>query len=70
MPVSTEKKAMLWELCSLKERIIKKIENAETQSKHHNLSSDLKEKLQERVCELRERLLEVEYLMNKLGITE
>lgn len=70
MSVGTEKKAILWELCSLKERIIKKIESAETQSKHHNLNLDLKEKLQERAHELKERLLEVEYLMKKLGVTE
>lgn len=67
MSVGTEKKVISWELRSLKERIIKKIESVETQIKHPNLSSDLKERLLERAGELRERLLEVEYLMKKLG---
>ena len=68
MSVGTEKKVILWELCSLKERIIKKIESAETQSEHHNLSPDLQEKLQERAHELRERLLEIEYLIKKIEV--
>lgn len=68
MVVGTEKKVILWELCSLKERITKKIESAETQVKHPNLSPDLKERLLERAYELRERLLEVEYLIKKIEV--
>ena len=66
--VGTEKNIILLELSSLKERLIEKIKNAETQAQHDKLSPDLKEKLLERAKELKERLLEVEYLMKKIEV--
>ena len=63
MPIELEKKVIHLELCSLKDRLTKKIRETETQSTHKNLNPHLRERLLERALELKERLLEVEYMM-------
>lgn len=63
MPLELEKKVIQLELYSLRDRLTRKIKEAETQSEHKNLNPHLKERLLERVSELKERLLEVEYMI-------
>jgi len=63
MPIELEKKVIQLELCSLKDRLTKKIKETEIQSEHKNLSPHLRERLLERAGELKERLSEVEYMI-------
>lgn len=61
-----EKKAMLWQLKSLKRRITNKVESINHETQNGKLSLDLKERLTHRKAELNERLLEIEYLIKKI----
>jgi len=63
-----EKKAMLWQLKSLKRRITKKVEDINHETENGKLSDELKGKFIERGKELKERLLEIEYLIKKLEV--
>lgn len=63
-----EKKAMLWQLKSLKRRITNKVETINHETQNGKLSSDLKERFLERREKLKERLLEVEYLIKKIEV--
>lgn len=63
-----EKKAMLWQLRSLKRRITNKVETINHETQNGKLSSDLKERFLERREELKERLLEIEYLIKKIEV--
>lgn len=63
-----EKKAMLWELKSLKRRITNKVETINHETQNGKSSSDLKERFLERREELKERLLEIEYLIKKIEV--
>lgn len=63
-----KKKAMLWELKSLKRRITNKVETINHETQNGKLSNGLKEKFLERREELKERLLEIEYLIKKIEV--
>lgn len=63
MPIELEKKVIQLELHSLKDRLTKRIKETQIQSEHKNLSPHLRERLLERIGELKERLLEVEYMI-------
>ena len=63
MPIELEKKVIQLELYSLRDRLTKKIKETETQAEHKNLNPHLRERLLERALELKERLLEVQYMM-------
>ena len=63
-----EKKAMLWQLKSLKRRITKKVEDINHETQNGKLSNELKGKFIERRKKLKERLLEIEYLIKKLEV--
>lgn len=63
-----EKKAMLWQLRSLKRRITNKVETINHETQNGKLSPDLKERLTHRKSELNERLLEIEYLIKKIEV--
>lgn len=66
--VALDKKIICSQLTSLKEKLIKKVYDIEVQTQDGRLSNHLKEKLLERKNELKERLLEVEYLMQKIEV--
>ena len=63
-----KEKFILWELKSLKKRITNKVETINHETQNGKLSSDLKERFLERREELKERLLEIEYLIKKIEV--
>ncbi len=63
-----KEKFILWELESLKKRITDKVETINHETQNGKLSPDLKERFLERREELKERLLEIEYLIKKIEV--